>query len=393
MATRKIRIIHAADLHLGSPFSALPAARASVRRDEQERTFYDMIRLCRERKTQILLIAGDLLDAVRVSPEQKRNLVRAFGEIPETRIFISPGNHDPYFRMCPYETEEWPPNVHIFKGALEPIVCKEINTVVWGAAFRATRQTSTLCPNGFHISSVEGAEPDSIHLIVLHGDLVAGKKGESAYNPIQTSWIEGSGADYIALGHVHDQTSVLRAGRTFYAYSGCPEARGYDEAGPRGVFAGTIAKGRADLDYIYINKRNFYTLNVPVDDCGTQTELATAVQRYLREKYPDEFEGSAFRVTLTGALPPDFTPDTVALRTSLRELCFDARVYDKTTASVDPEMLRKETSIRGVFTDILWKRREAAEAAGDAASVERLDLALKLGLASFEREVRYREDS
>lgn len=393
MATHKIRIIHAADLHLGSPFSALPADRAAVRRDEQERTFYDVIRLCRERQTQILLIAGDLLDAVRVSREQRRNLVRAFGEIPETRIFISPGNHDPYFSLCPYETEDWPSNVHIFKGALEPVVCKDINTVVWGAAFRAARQTSTLCPPGFHVSSIEDAEPDAIHVILLHGDLVTGKKGESAYNPIQPSWIEGSGADYVALGHVHDQTSVLRAGRTLYAYSGCPEARGYDEAGPRGVFVGTIAKGRTDLDYIHINKRNFYTLDVPVDDCGTQKELSSAVHRYLREKYPDDFEQSAFRITLTGAMPPDFTPDTVALRTGLREVCFDARVYEKTTASIDPEMLRMETSIRGVFTDILWRKREAAESAGDTALVDRIDSSLKLGLASFEREVRYREDS
>ncbi len=393
MATHKIRVIHAADLHLGSPFSALPAASAAVRRNEQEQTFYDLIRLCRKRRTQILLIAGDLLDAVRVSPEQRRNLVRAFEEIPETQVFISPGNHDPYSRLCPYETEAWPPNVHVFKGALEPVFCKELDTVVWGAAFRATRQASTLCPPDFHVSSAAEAGPDTIHLIVLHGDLVAGKSGGSAYNPIKASWIEESGADYVALGHVHDPTLVLRAGRTYYAYSGCPEARGYDEAGPRGFFAGTIAKGRADLDYIHMNKRNFYTLEVPVDDCGTQTELADAVRRYLREKYSDDYAESAFRVTLTGALPHDFTPDTVALRRNLGDFCFDARVYDKTTASVDPEALRKETSIRGVFTDILWKRREAAEAEGDQPRVERIDLALKLGLASFEKEVRYREDS
>ena len=32
---RSIRIIHAADLHLDSPFQALSAAKASVRREEQ----------------------------------------------------------------------------------------------------------------------------------------------------------------------------------------------------------------------------------------------------------------------------------------------------------------------------------------------------------------------
>ena len=387
-----ISIIHAADLHLGSPFSTLPATRAAMRRDEQERTFYGVIRLCRERQAQILLIAGDLLDAIRVSEEQKRVLVRAFSDIPETRVFISPGNHDPYIRRCPYETEEWPANVHVFKGDLEPVFCEEINTVVWGAAFRGSRQTSTLCPPDFHVSPVGGENSDTIHLIVLHGEVVSGRKGESSYNPIQPSWIEKSGADYVALGHIHDSSPVARAGRTFYAYSGCPEARGYDEAGPRGVYVGTVGKGRAELEYIYLNKRGFYTLDVPVDGCDTQTELTGTVRRFLLSKYPDEFTESAFRVTLTGAVPPDYSPDPAALRNALRESCFDARVYDRTIALVEPEKLRKEKSIRGVFVDLLLKKKEEAEAKGDAALSERLDAAMKLGLVSFEKEVRYRED-
>ncbi|MBN1891808.1 MAG: DNA repair exonuclease [Clostridiales bacterium] len=391
---RKIRVIHAADLHLGSPFSTLPTDHANTRRAEQEQTFYDLIRLCKERRTQILLIAGDLLDGSRVSQEQRRNLARAFEEIPDTRVFVSPGNHDPYIRRCPYETDEWPENVYVFKGDWESVKCDELKTVVWGAGFRAGRQTTTLCPPDFHVSMLEDTEPDAIHLVVLHGEIVSGKKAESSYNPIRTSWIEKSGADYVALGHVHDPTiPVLRAGRTYYAYSGCPEARGYDEAGPRGVFAGTIGKGRVELEYIYLNKRSFYTVDVPVDECGTQKEILDTVVRFLRDKYAGEFEKSAYRITLIGAIPPDFTPNTAALRNELREMCFDARVYDKTTAMIDLRMLRKEKSIRGVFADILWKKREEAEATSDAAQVARIDAALKLGLAAFEKEVRYIENT
>ncbi|NLO62924.1 MAG: DNA repair exonuclease [Clostridiaceae bacterium] len=389
----KVRIVHTADLHLGSPFSTLPAALASARRDEQQRTFYDIVGLCRDRGAQILLIAGDLLDASRVSREQNRNLLRAFSEIPDTRIFISPGNHDPYTRLCPYETEEWPQNVHIFKSELESVVCEELNTVVWGAAFRGIRQNSTLCPPGFQVFRAPGTDPKSIHLVVMHGELVSGRKAESSYNPIHEAWIEHCGADYVALGHVHDRTEVRAAGKTRYAYSGCPEARGYDEPGPRGVYVGTVGKGQTDLEYVYLNKRNFYTVDVPVDGCGTQSELTAEVKRYLSGKYPADFADSAFRVTLTGAVPPDFSPDPAALRNILREQCFDARVYDRTIAEVEPELLRKEKSIRGVFVDILMKKREDAENKGDRSLVERIDTAIKLGLLSFEKEVRYREDS
>ncbi len=390
---RKIRIVHTADLHLGSPFSTLPAARAAMRRDEQWRTFYDIVSICRERKAQILLIAGDLLDAVRISSEQSRAIIRAFTEIPDTRVFISPGNHDPYIRFCPYEAEEWPSNVHVFSGNFEPVVCSELNTVVWGAAFRSAHNTSGLCPPDFEVTAPEGAKSDAIQLIVLHGELLSGSKSESSYNPIRTSWIEKSNADYAALGHIHDATPVRRSGRTYFAYSGCPEARGYDEPGPRGVYVGTVGKGRTDLEYVIVNRRDFYTLDVSIDGCDTQKIMTDLVLRDLRDQYREEFKESAFRITLIGAVPPDFSPDVAALRAALRRECFDARVYDKTTAQIDPAMLRKEKSLRGVFAEILGKRREEAVAAGDEAAIRKIDAAMKLGLASFEKEVRYHDDS
>jgi hypothetical protein len=351
-----------------------------------------MIRLCEENSTEILLISGDLLDAVRISAEQQRLLIQAFGKIPGTHVFISPGNHDPYFQSCPYELIEWPENVHIFKGPWEGVRIEKLNAVVWGAAFRSARQLSMLCPPGFHVSSLENTDAETIHLAVIHGELIRGKQKETAYNPIRMDWIENSGLDYLALGHIHDASAVTRSGRTRFAYSGCPEARGYDEAGPRGIYVGSVGKNKVDLKYVIINKRNFYTLTVPVDGCGTQGELFETVRIFLEEKYPDDFERSAYRLTLVGAVPQDFVPNTEALRNKLKDLCFDARVYDATTAKIDPQRLRAEKSPRGVFADKLLRDKEKALASGDDELVASIDLALKLGLRSFEGEVHYHED-
>lgn len=390
--TRSLRILHAADFHLGSPFSTLPQSRASVRRAEQQDTFLDMIRLCEENSTQILLIAGDLLDAVRISPEQQRLLVRAFEKIPGTHVFISPGNHDPYFKSSLYEAASWPENVYIFKGAWEGVRIESLNVIVWGAAFHSARQLTTLCPPGFHVSSMENTDADTIHLGVIHGELIRGKQKDTAYNPIRPDFLENSGLDYVALGHVHDACAVTRTGRTRYAYSGCPEARGYDEAGPRGIYVGTVGKSKVDLTYVYLNKRNFHTLPVPVDGCGTQGALFETVRGFLEEKFGGDFEKSAYRVTLTGAVPQDFVPNTEALRSKLKDICFDARVYDETTAMIDPKRLRAEKSPRGVFADKLLQDKDKALAAGNEELAAAIDLALKLGLRSFEGEVQYHED-
>ncbi len=389
---RSLQILHAADFHLGSPFSTLPQSKAAVRRAEQQDTFLDMIRLCEEKSVQILLIAGDLLDAVRVSAEQQRLLIQAFSRIKDTHVFISPGNHDPIYKSSPYETIEWPENVHIFKGSWEGMRVESLNAVIWGAAFRSARQLPTLCPQDFRVSSFEKTDAETIHLGVVHGELIRGKRKETAYNPIRMDFIENSGLDYLALGHIHDASAITRSGRTRFAYSGCPEARGYDEAGPRGVYIGTVGKSKVSLKYVCLNKRNFYTLTVPVDGCGTQGELFETVRIFLEEKYSDDFERSAYRLTLVGAVPQDFVPNTEALRNKLKELCFDARVYDATTAMIDPQRLRAEKSPRGVFVDKLLCDKEKAMASGDEELVASIDLALKLGLRSFEGEVHYHED-
>ena len=41
--------------------------------------------------------------------------------------------------------------------------------------------------------------------------------------------------DYIALGHIHKFSGIKRIGNTYYAYSGCPEGRGFDEEGDKGI--------------------------------------------------------------------------------------------------------------------------------------------------------------
>ena len=62
----QLRIVHAADFHLGSPFSALSPRKAAIRQAEQEAAFHTVIELCRTENTRLLLLAGDLLDHQRI---------------------------------------------------------------------------------------------------------------------------------------------------------------------------------------------------------------------------------------------------------------------------------------------------------------------------------------
>ncbi len=59
----KIKILHAADLHLDSPFEGLPAGKAAIRRGEQRALLARIAELTRREGVQLVLLAGDLLDS------------------------------------------------------------------------------------------------------------------------------------------------------------------------------------------------------------------------------------------------------------------------------------------------------------------------------------------
>ncbi len=60
-------------------------------------------------------------------------------------------------------------------------------------------------------------------------------EGKGDYAPISKASIAGSGLDYLALGHIHQYSGLQREGDTYWAYPGCPEGRGFDEPGDKGV--------------------------------------------------------------------------------------------------------------------------------------------------------------
>ena len=46
-------------------------------------------------------------------------IINSLQLIPDTKIFIAPGNHDPYIKNSPYKTFKWPENVIIFDSEIK----------------------------------------------------------------------------------------------------------------------------------------------------------------------------------------------------------------------------------------------------------------------------------
>ena len=95
-----LKILHAADLHLDSPFEGLPAGKAAIRRAEQRQLLSRLAELAVREDVDLVLLSGDLLDSDSSYYETGEELVRCLRQMPMP-VFIAPGNHDPYTRRSP----------------------------------------------------------------------------------------------------------------------------------------------------------------------------------------------------------------------------------------------------------------------------------------------------
>ena len=358
-----IRVLHTGDLHLDSPFRGLNAEKAQTRREEQRGLLDKIAALTEERGIDVVLIAGDLFDGDGVYYETTRMLAEVFGRM-KARIFIAPGNHDPYSDFSPYASVRWPDNVHIFHSDyFERVELPELGCAVYGAAFTAPVQDESL------LAGFRAPEDDFIHLMVLHGDISA---TESRYDPLTKGQIKESGIDYLALGHTHQFGGFLREGQTTYAYSGCPEGRGFDELGEKGILTGTVERGKAELSFVPFARRRYEVLNVDVT--GRSAEDA------LRAALPDATVRDIYRIIFTGetdergldlkSIEEQFAPDF-----------FHLELRDETRIGEDVWARAQEDSLRGLFLRELRTKFDVASSDDERAKIS---LAARFGLAALD---------
>ena len=114
-----MRFIHVADMHFDSPFTVLSEKNlGDVRRLEQRKVFKKMIEYIKQEEIPFLFIAGDLYEENYVKQSTIEYINDLFKTIEDTKIFISPGNHDPLLKNSFYNTFNWNQNVHIFNGEI-----------------------------------------------------------------------------------------------------------------------------------------------------------------------------------------------------------------------------------------------------------------------------------
>ena len=101
--------MHTADIHFDSPFATLAGKGkfAQERRLEQRKVMKEMVEYIKENNIPYFFIAGDLYEQDYIKKSTVEYVNQLFTEIPNTKIFITPGNHDPYIKNSFYKQFKW----------------------------------------------------------------------------------------------------------------------------------------------------------------------------------------------------------------------------------------------------------------------------------------------
>ena len=352
-----LKIIHAADLHLDSPFEAL-GERAAQRRSEQRELLHRLGALVEEKQADVLLLAGDLLDSGSTYAETAQSLCRELGEL-SCPVFIAPGNHDYYCLSSPYARLELPENVHVFRSRhMQAVTLPELGVRVWGAAF--TDITSPPLLRGFSAEKI----PGMLDVGLLHGDV---GRLLSRYNPITTQEIAESGLNYLALGHQHSGSGLLRAGSSFYAWPGCAEGRGFDECGEKGVLYVEVEEQVCRAEFIPLAARRYEQLDFDISQGWSQVNIPAGAGRDI------------YRLVLRGET--EGPADIPRLRELLQGRFYALEIVDKTTLRSDLWARAEQDSLRGLFLRKMRQRYDCAETEAEQESITR---AVRWGLAALD---------
>lgn len=317
-----MKFVHIADLHLDTPLISLKNNRELIkgRRNEQKQVFKDVIKFVKSENIDVLFIAGDLFEHKFVEKSTIEFVINSLDIIPETKVFITPGNHDPLIKNSPYTTYNWPDNVKIFGEKIEKFTLND-EVDIYGMGF----ENFEIAENDFEKFKVDNDKKTNI--LVTHGTL---NGVSNKYNDVNSKYL--SQFDYVALGHIHLPTFNEKI-----VYSGALVSCGFDECGDHGMVVGEIKKDNLKYEFKNMEYSHFVDLEIDISDIKIPIDIFDKV----------EFKKDIYRITFKGARNVDMK-DLIELLKSRTENIIDFK--DETHLPYDLEEIAKQQTLKGIFT-------------------------------------------
>jgi len=332
-----VRVVAMSDLHLDTPFVWAPVEIGRLRRHDLRHSLSATLSLAVSAGADAVVLAGDIYEHERVTPDTAAFMRRVFAEVDPLPILVSPGNHDWLGRASVWNTNAWSPNVHIFEDRkLAPFELADGFTV-WGAAHHAPANTPGFL-DGFSV------DREGVHLGVFHGSERAGLQVERAdkepHAPFEASAIRCSGLHHAVVGHFHRKREARH-----HTYPGNPSVLAFGEPGDGGAVVIDIdSEGSVERQWVSVSSRSVVDIELDLTGCVDRDEVLSRVDVAL-------FGASGLvRLILTGELSPEIELiDAEVEQAAGSRLDHLVVRRSKLRVAYDLVALRDEPTVRGQF--------------------------------------------
>jgi DNA repair protein SbcD/Mre11 len=295
--------VHAADLHLDSPFKGMTADNPAIALSVSSATFdaFDsLIDLCIRKQVDFLLIAGDVYDGADRSLRAQLRFRDGLDRLATNEIdsFVVHGNHDPFDSRS--SAIEWPGRVHSFG-------CHKVETrpferdgapiaLISGISHSRQKETQNLTKRFVRENS------ELFHIGLLHCN-VGSDTGYDPYAPCEMSDLVALGMDYWALGHVHEKAILCR--EPHVVYPGNTQGRSIREEGERGCYLVTVnGRSIAKVEFHPLDAVRWFRIRVSIDGITTLDRLDAALSRAVQSLSQDiDSRSVVCRIEIVGRGP------------------------------------------------------------------------------------------
>lgn len=338
-----MKFIHCADLHLDSKLeSNIGKEKAKERRNEILLTFERIVRLAKEEGVTAILIAGDLFDTRNIAAKARNLVWDLIASHPNIDFLYLRGNHD--WKTNFTEGKEFPANFKTFGTDWVEYQYGEVS--IFG---KETMEDDT------NYASLI-TEPGRVNIVMLHGQEVRSNVKDDA-GLIALPALRNRNIDYLALGHIHAYKKEVLDSRGVYCYSGCPEGRGFDECGDKGVVVLEIEDGKVDSRFVPMASRTLHEVKVDI----TGQESATDILRVIYDAVERIPSKDMVKVVLTGYYTIDTEKDITYFEQAMEGRFYFLKWKDMSRLSIDYKEYENMVSLKGEFVRTVMNGKETEE--------------------------------
>ena len=360
-----MKFVHIADMHFDSPFVNLSEKdiMGDLRRLEQRKVFKKIIEYIKENNIKYFFISGDLYEHKYIKQSTIDYINKLFEEIPETNIYIAPGNHDPYTKNSYYNKYNWSKNVKIFGPKVEKIETQDAN--IYGYGF-----DDFYCSDS-GVENIEIEQTEKPNILIIHGNIDGSTIEDMQYNSMSKKMLQEKGFDYVALGHIHKKDYNTEENQKI-VYPGSTISLGFDELGEHGMIVGDLEKNKLETQFIKLDDKQFTKRELNVDSIYSKEELIEKINELEIE------ENNYVEIILIGTRNFEINKYDLIKYILNNNII---KIKDNTKIAYNLEKLENENTLKGLFIKEMNKKLKNAETEEEKEIIEK---SIEIGLASLE---------